>query len=439
MNYKSLLMRTKNDLNQKSKLRLSHRLSLLLIGGSAIILLAVILLIINIGRGDKAQAAGITTVISQFDWESGPGIALVGPDALSISSSAKLDISPTGQGINPGLPEKDINLKLPGSNFDVNGLDIQVDYQRDEPEAYFFKRNTLRFGIKNGKIKIKYKVNDAAGNTYNISGSFYSVPNDDNFRTYRFIYDPNTGVGEVMVDSVIQWIHYGIAGETLYTGTGDVFIGKKMNGNESNKTAMDNLLIRSISFGGALPVELTFFNAEVQSDRTVLMSWQTATELNNDYFTIERSINGSQFKEIGRIEGIGNSTSLNNYSFIDQQPFEGISYYRLKQTDLNGAYEYFAPVVVDLEMQRQVLEISASGPNPFINHFNIDYIPAISGYVNIKLFDLQGRLIVSSSQQAVPGINQFAFDEGAALLSGTYIVQISQGNEPPVSIKLIKQ
>ncbi len=435
-------MQTKSDFKLKSKLKLSHRLMIILISGSAFLIMAAILLILNLGKSKKMHAAGITTVISQFDWETGPGIALVGPNAISISSSAVLGPGPTGKGLNPGLPKKDVKMKLPGNIFNVDGIEFSVDYQRDETKAAFIKRGGyLKFEFENGKLKIKYKVIDATGNVITISkNNIYTIPNDNIFRKYMFIYDPGSGIGEVLVDSVVQWMNVGTPGDKLYyAGAGDVTIGDKLNGNGSNNTALDNLLIRSISMGGALPVELITFNAEVLGDKKVKLSWQTASEKNNDYFTLERSVDGIAFEEIATVNGAGNSSSLNDYTYIDEHPLEGISYYRLKQTDLNGAFEYFAPVAVNIEITRQALHISSVGPNPFTTQFKIEYTPAISGIVHITMYDLQGRLIMQTTQQAVPGLNQFAFDDTNDLESGTYILQIEQAHETPVSIKLIKQ
>jgi hypothetical protein len=75
-------------------------------------------------------------------------------------------------------------------------------------------------------------------------------------------------------------------------------------------------------------------------DNSVLLEWSTASEENNDYFTIERSFNGVSWVAIGKVNGAGTTTVENFYSFEDKKPVEGISYYRLKQTDYNGEYSY---------------------------------------------------------------------------------------------------
>ncbi|MGZ4054986.1 MAG: hypothetical protein ACXVPM_08805, partial [Bacteroidia bacterium] len=89
-----------------------------------------------------------------------------------------------------------------------------------------------------------------------------------------------------------------------------------------------------------LPIELLDEEAAC-SDKNVVIKWTTATEKNNDFFTIERSIDGINFTDIGTVPGAGNSTSILNYSYTDYNSFNGISYYRLKQTDYNGANKTF--------------------------------------------------------------------------------------------------
>jgi cytoskeletal protein CcmA (bactofilin family) len=92
-----------------------------------------------------------------------------------------------------------------------------------------------------------------------------------------------------------------------------------------------------------LPVELLYLNAENFGDFNRI-TWATATEVNNDFFTLERSRDGFNFQELAIVQGSGNSNLQIDYEVIDNQPFSGINYYRLKQTDFDGTEEYF-PIV----------------------------------------------------------------------------------------------
>ncbi|MEM6726000.1 MAG: FG-GAP-like repeat-containing protein, partial [Bacteroidota bacterium] len=88
-----------------------------------------------------------------------------------------------------------------------------------------------------------------------------------------------------------------------------------------------------------LPIELTTFDAR-PVDQDVLLTWRTETELQNDYFTVEHSLDNRNWKTIAVVEGAGNSSLPINYEAYDRQPFKGLNYYRLKQTDFDGAFTY---------------------------------------------------------------------------------------------------
>lgn len=112
-----------------------------------------------------------------------------------------------------------------------------------------------------------------------------------------------------------------------------------------------------------LPIELSSFSAK-SSHEGVALSWTTSAEINNEYFTVLRSSDGVNFGEIGRLEGAGNSTGENNYSFYDQKPLAGTSYYRLRQTDYDGKFEEFKIVSVEVgELITSQIEIY---PNPCV-------------------------------------------------------------------------
>lgn len=85
----------------------------------------------------------------------------------------------------------------------------------------------------------------------------------------------------------------------------------------------------------SLPIDLLSFDSEVKNDRVNLL-WSTASEVNNDYFNIERSDNGKDWRTISETDGAGNSSQMMNYQIFDNSPISGKAYYRLKQTDFDG-------------------------------------------------------------------------------------------------------
>lgn len=112
----------------------------------------------------------------------------------------------------------------------------------------------------------------------------------------------------------------------------------------------------SPSAGGIiLPIELLSFGAQARPDR-IDLRWTTGTEINNDYFTIERSRDLYGWEVLGHVQGAGNSSIPLSYSFNDTRPLDGVAYYRLKQTDFDGKFEYFRPIAVHYDLGMNGLE-----------------------------------------------------------------------------------
>jgi len=118
-----------------------------------------------------------------------------------------------------------------------------------------------------------------------------------------------------------------------------------------------------------LPIELLYFNAEVINKELVKIYWGTASELNNDYFTVERSQNGFDWNTLEIINGAGNSSSRIDYTTKDLNPYFGISYYRLNQTDFDGEVSYSKTVSINiLSLANNLIEIY---PNPTSNEVTL--------------------------------------------------------------------
>lgn len=112
--------------------------------------------------------------------------------------------------------------------------------------------------------------------------------------------------------------------------------------------AGDNCTWSFTGTGIILPVEMAEFRAQ-SIDGEVYLDWTTASEVNNDFFTVQRTVDGTSFENIGMVDGAGNSQDRLSYNFVDYNPFKGTSYYRIKQTDFNGNYKYSELVAVDLD------------------------------------------------------------------------------------------
>ena len=111
--------------------------------------------------------------------------------------------------------------------------------------------------------------------------------------------------------------------------------------------------------GTSLPIDLVSFNAEQlggNAHPVVVIDWVVASQVNNDYFEIQRSVDVEQWHTIETVTGAGNSNTQMSYSIIDDNPLYGISYYRLKQTDYDGQYESFHPISISISSEEKVLD-----------------------------------------------------------------------------------
>lgn len=139
-----------------------------------------------------------------------------------------------------------------------------------------------------------------------------------------------------------------------------------------------------------LPVELTEFTVEAYEHKAALLTWITATELNNDHFRAEHSTDGRAFTEVGVVPGHGTTTDAQHYSFIHTTPAAGHNYYRLRQVDVDGSFEYSSIEHVYIDHPTVRINIY---PNPTTSILNIRF-PADAPDMPLQLFDQTGRLIL---------------------------------------------
>lgn len=138
-----------------------------------------------------------------------------------------------------------------------------------------------------------------------------------------------------------------------------------------------------------LPVEFKDFTAEIDSYENVNLKWSTASEKNNAYFTIDKSKDGHNWKIVTEVKGAGNSSTTKDYEAIDQRPFEGISYYRLLQTDFDGKIKYF-PIIRSIDNTYKGKHNIFPNPTENTLHITGSIKPLI-----IEVIDAQGRVLIS--------------------------------------------
>lgn len=174
--------------------------------------------------------------------------------------------------------------------------------------------------------------------------------------------------------------------------------------------------------GCFLPIELINFGIK-EFENYNLLFWETATEINNDYFILEKSYDGINFYQLGKIKGAGTSYFKNTYSFIDGNITNDIVYYRLKQFDFNGESKVVG--LIDVKRTSKIL-----------NGFNVEIIPnpsdafidVIINYfkesiINISIINLDGKIIFNEIEKIEPGKSIISFDL-RNLEDGMYFVKV---------------
>jgi len=163
-----------------------------------------------------------------------------------------------------------------------------------------------------------------------------------------------------------------------------------------------------------LPVEMFRFNVNCKGE-TIELTWSTHSESNNNYFTIERSTDAVNFEDVATVNGNGNSSTLINYNWIDDNPINGTAYYRLKQIDFNGEYEYHGIIPVSCEQGGNI----SVYPNPFENNFTVQLSENTTYPITIEVLDYLGRKV--HVQKVETSITVFDMKE---LPASTYIVKV---------------
>ncbi len=180
---------------------------------------------------------------------------------------------------------------------------------------------------------------------------------------------------------------------------------------------------------GVLPVQLVYFNGEPENDRVVL-SWQTASELNNDRFLVERSGDGVEFTTIAEVAGAGKSEVTLDYEYIDHAPMAGNSYYRLTQVDYDGTISRFKVVAI-----KHTMEWIEPYPNPTTDYL---FFSNTRDKYSVLVDDMKGgkNSIQFRVEELFPGklgINV------SALEPGVYSLRINDGSKTMEPVRFVKQ
>jgi hypothetical protein len=189
-------------------------------------------------------------------------------------------------------------------------------------------------------------------------------------------------------------------------------------------TTLQKITSADVGAGTLLPVELVAFTA-IANRSAVVLSWATATEVNNFGFDIERRTQSVEWTKIGFVEGSGTTNAPKEYSFTDKILSAGKYSYRLKQIDRDGKFHYTQAVEVSIGGAPLKFGLAQNFPNPFNPSTTIAYQIPVDDFVTIKVYDVVGREVTSLvNENKKAGSYEVSFD-GSTLSSGMYICRMS--------------
>ncbi len=193
-------------------------------------------------------------------------------------------------------------------------------------------------------------------------------------------------------------------------------------------TSFSEFGIGSTQAGNPLPIQLVSFTAKLNRSGLVELTWVTATEVNNDFFSVERSIDGINFEEILQVKGAGNTNRTLSYKAVDGNPLTGVSYYKLKQTDYDGTFTYSNVVSVTNNGIATSVPANVNWtvfPNPaFAGGLMNVTADGATSKIKVAVYDATTGSIVA---ETISANEQAAVELNENLKSGIYIVNIHEG------------
>lgn len=306
------------------------------------------------------------------------------------------DITPDIYEVNDNVSQAySLPVSFTGNNILINTNGSNCNVGTD----YDYYKITLPSGFNYTlKPRLQDSYNSNNGNTYTLDALFsYSF----NGSTWSEAYD-DTLTSNIIMNN----------GGTLYIAVSPYFTG----------SIGTYLLQIQISRTSTLPVTYTMFNATLK-DKTVHLDWHTSTEINSDYFSIERSLDSREFREIGKVKAAFNSSGLKDYRFIDSTPMTGRNYYRIKQVDFDGKFSFSEIKSISISSMSLVYSIV---PNPAKNFITLSFDKPQRQY-NIIITDMQGKIVHVINNPSAIYMTQHKIDL-SNIPNGIYLVSVMTNN-----------
>lgn len=362
------------------------------------------------------------------------------PSSVCSGSTANIVVAASQSGVNYQLRIGSTNV---GSPVSGTGADITLTTGTITSNTTF---NILATNASSGcaaQLATTPTIEADCEAVYSPSSKTY--PTGYNFATNESIatvsdadgFDPSNTSTAVITSGTLP-AGIGINGTTgeLYVSDANKVVASTVTlgirTTDKNGKITDHLFALTINNPGPpLPVAFISFDGKLAEGKVELW-WATAWEVNNDYYTIERSADGIVFQAVGTKKGAGNSSEVLNYSFIDASPLKGISYYRIKQTDFNGEYDYSKTIVIRQFTSVLVPESYKLYPNPVINdvvNINITNLKINTVYVSIT--DVLGKTQLEKYVTVYDRKIAISVSDnvGNRLKPGLYTLKVIAGNQ----------
>jgi hypothetical protein len=305
-----------------------------------------------------------------------------------------------------------------GSEGCCNGFSIPADPDITNAFIALTQTDWLPSGPANGTI------------FYDVTGTAPNRVFVVHYENIKHISSADRMTGEIQLFETTNEIRLvmssltGIAGG--YTATMGIAAGDGVNGyavgtrNQSSSYSITNEAWSLVTPSSTLPIKLKSYDARKVLS-TALLEWSTDFEENNSHFSIERSVNGRDFKQIAKINSKGNTSAGHQYSYTDVNPLNGKNYYRLVQYDLDGKSVYYGIKLVNFELASQIKIM----PNPIADNFSISIQSLQTSDVQITVFDMHGRKVAALTKSLRTGTNVIPV-VSTEWASGFYTVKIDQ-------------
>ncbi|RYF87084.1 MAG: T9SS type A sorting domain-containing protein [Chitinophagaceae bacterium] len=331
-----------------------------------------------------------------------------------------------GYRIGPVMDGDNHNTNFGRANY--NRLAV-VSPSLDKNDFLAAMRNMRFYATEDCDTRVYFSVNNQSMGSVTTAAGFPSIS--------IYVNDPTNAAAIPQIK-----IKYGIKGSGALSVTLDSVNAKTFNFTDVNLPANTEVYYYAdITVGGArvitspiwftrtagaLPVNWLSFTADVTTDNRVKLNWQTAAEINNDYFVVERSIDGLHFQPIDRVTAT-NAASGSTYSGWDNAPVVGINYYRLKQINKDGSFSYSKTIAIDLRKTGKNAVIVQQ--NPVASKLKLQLQSTANQAVNIVVQDISGRQVLATKMNLQKGLQSTDIDV-QMLPSGTYFIStIFQGQK----------